>query len=69
MVHGIVGLDTDLQGSVAGMAAGGEGLGHVHCICLPAISQPAEADDRPYAARDLRGGFLSLCRGRWLLAI
>ena len=36
-VHGIVHVDPDLQGSVAGMAAGGEWLGNVHRICLPAI--------------------------------
>lgn len=42
-VHGIVGTDPDLQHCMAGMAAGGEGLGHVLfafiSICQPSSSQ------------------------------
>lgn len=38
-VQGIVGHDLDLLAGVTVMAAGDEGLGHVLCLYVPAISQ------------------------------
>lgn len=47
-VNGIIGLDPDLQGGIAGNAARDKCLGHISGFYLPAISQPAEATVSPY---------------------
>jgi len=54
------GLCPDLQGSVAGMAAGGEGLGDVNFIYLPDVSRPAKAADRPNTHQQLVSGKMIL---------